>query len=166
MGELSELTVAILRFGFLAVLWLFVLIALSVMRRDLFRSAARQPAAGRSAPAGPVAEESRGRGRRGSGRPRQPSALVVLEGSQAGRSVALGSQPITIGRSQDCTLPLQDQYASTQHARLVPRDGQWFVEDLGSTNGTYLDRAKVSGALPVPVGAPLRIGKTVMELRA
>lgn len=165
MGELSELTIAILRFGFLAVLWLFVLTALSVMRRDLFRSTARQPAQSGGAAATPAAaalHEQRGR-RRGRGGP--PAALVVVEGAQAGRTVPLGPEPITIGRSQDCTLPLQDQYASTQHARLYPRDGQWFVEDLGSTNGTYLDRTKVTGAQPMPPGAPLRIGKTVMELR-
>ena len=47
----------------------------------------------------------------------------------------------------------------------MPRDGQWFVEDLGSTNGTYLDRAKVTGPTPVPLGVPIRIGRTALELR-
>jgi pSer/pThr/pTyr-binding forkhead associated (FHA) protein len=60
---------------------------------------------------------------------------------------------------------LSDDYASTRHARLFPQDGQWLVEDLGSTNGTYLDRQKVTGPTPVPVGVPIRIGKTVLELR-
>ena len=54
---------------------------------------------------------------------------------------------------------------STNHARLVPRDGSWVLEDLGSTNGTFLDRAKVTGPTPVPIGVPIRIGKTTLELR-
>jgi pSer/pThr/pTyr-binding forkhead associated (FHA) protein len=60
---------------------------------------------------------------------------------------------------------LNDDYASTYHARIFPQDGQWLVEDLGSTNGTYLDRQKVARPTPVPVGVPIRIGKTVLELR-
>jgi pSer/pThr/pTyr-binding forkhead associated (FHA) protein len=72
---------------------------------------------------------------------------------------------VTIGRGNDSTLVITDDYASTRHARLFPRDGQWLVEDLGSTNGTYLDRVRVSGPTPVPTGVPIRIGKTVLELR-
>jgi hypothetical protein len=53
----------------------------------------------------------------------------------------------------------------TGQTRLVPRSGQWFVEDLGSTNGTYLDRAKVTAPTPVPLGVPIRIGRTSLELR-
>ena len=60
---------------------------------------------------------------------------------------------------------ITDDFASARHARLVPRDGQWFVEDLGSTNGTYLDRGKVSGPTPGPLGVPIRIGRTSLELR-
>ena len=75
------------------------------------------------------------------------------------------NQQITIGRSNDATLVLNDDYASSRHARLFPQDGQWIVEDLGSTNGTYLDRQKVTQPIPVPTGVPIRIGKTVLELR-
>jgi len=60
---------------------------------------------------------------------------------------------------------LTDDYASTRHARLFPQDGQWLLEDLGSTNGTYLDRQKVTEPTPVSIGVPIRIGKTVLELR-
>ena len=70
-----------------------------------------------------------------------------------------------MGRANDVTLPLGDDYSSGRHARLFSQNGQWFVEDLGSTNGTYLGRAKVSRPEPVPVGVPIRIGKTVIELR-
>ena len=83
----------------------------------------------------------------------------------AGRSIDLVDQQITMGRANDATLVLNDDYASTHHARIFPQDGQWIVEDLGSTNGTYLDRQKVTRPTPVPVGVPIRIGKTVLELR-
>jgi pSer/pThr/pTyr-binding forkhead associated (FHA) protein len=61
---------------------------------------------------------------------------------------------------------LDDDYASTRHARIAPQGDDWYVEDLGSTNGTYLDRAKVTGPTRVPLGVPVRIGKTVIELRS
>jgi pSer/pThr/pTyr-binding forkhead associated (FHA) protein len=91
--------------------------------------------------------------------------LVVTEGALAGTRITLGSQPVLIGRADDSTLVLTDDYASTRHARLSPRGSEWYVEDLGSTNGTYLDRAKVTTAVRVPMGTPVRIGKTVIELR-
>lgn len=69
-------------------------------------------------------------------------------------------------RAHDSTIVLDDDYASSRHARIYPdRDGQWIVEDLGSTNGTYLDRTRLTTATPIPLGAPIRIGKTVIELR-
>jgi pSer/pThr/pTyr-binding forkhead associated (FHA) protein len=170
---MSELTLTVMRLGFLAVLWLFVIVAVQVIRSDLFgtrvtqRAARRgdersrppqqrqqQPAAGRQQP-------QPNRQRRGA-----PTKLVVAEGSLAGTTVALQGQTITLGRAHDSTIVLDDDYASSRHARIYPdRDGQWIVEDLGSTNGTYLDRNRLTTPTPVPLGAPIRIGKTVIELR-
>jgi len=93
------------------------------------------------------------------------AAALATAGALAGTTLGLTDQQITIGRANDATLVLNDDYASTRHARLFPQDGQWIVEDLGSTNGTYLDRQKVTHPTPVPVGVPIRIGKTVLELR-
>jgi pSer/pThr/pTyr-binding forkhead associated (FHA) protein len=90
---------------------------------------------------------------------------VVTEGALAGTSLTLSDAPVTIGRADDSTLVLTDDYASSRHARLVPGEGAWMVEDLGSTNGTYLGQAKVARPTAVPLGAPIRIGKTVLELR-
>jgi pSer/pThr/pTyr-binding forkhead associated (FHA) protein len=70
-----------------------------------------------------------------------------------------------MGRADESTLVLTDDYASSHHARLAPGDGAWLLEDLGSTNGTYLGAAKVVRPTPVPLGQPIRIGKTVLELR-
>lgn len=169
MSEMSELTLTIIRLGFLAVLWMFVLTAVSVMRSDLFgrRVGRSSPRAARTASATPTAPQRRqekppkpAKGRRG-----VPTALVVTQGALSGTTVRLGDQPVTLGRSQESTIVLDDDYVSGRHARFYPADGQWMVEDLGSTNGTYLDRAKVTGPTPVKIGVPVRIGKTVVELR-
>jgi len=92
--------------------------------------------------------------------------LLVTQGPLAGSRITLDSRPILIGRADDSTLKLDDDYASTRHARIAPQGEDWYVEDLGSTNGTYLDRAKVTGPTRVPLGVPVRIGKTVIELRS
>ena len=166
---MNALELTLIRIGFLAVLWLFVIAAVGVVRTDLFghvvagrRSAAstvaRQPS--RTRPPSQALRPSR----RGTSR-QAPQQLLVTAGALAGTSLGLTDQQITIGRADDATLVLSDDYASTRHARLFPQDGQWLVEDLGSTNGTYLDRQKVTQPTPVPIGVPIRIGKTVLELR-
>ena len=162
MSEMSELTLTIIRLGFLAVLWLFVLTAVSVMRSDLFgRRVAARPAAPKRAPAPrPARAPKPAKAKRG-----VPSALVVTQGALSGTTVRLSDAPVTLGRAQDSTIVLDDDYVSSRHARFYPRDGQWLVEDMGSTNGTYIDRAKVTGPTPVRIGVPVRIGKTVVELR-
>jgi len=150
---MPELVVVLLRFGFLALLWVFVLSAVRVIRTDLFGTA---PRAGRI----PAAAAPPNRQRRS-----QARTLVVTQGSLAGTTVTLTGAPVTIGRADTSTLVLTDDYASSHHARLTPGDGAWLLEDMGSTNGTYLDRERVSAQVPVPLGTPIRIGKTVMELR-
>ena len=92
-------------------------------------------------------------------------APALVEGALAGTTVTLTEAPVTLGRADDSTLVLTDDYASSRHARLVPGEEAWMLEDLGSTNGTYLGSAKVTRPTPVPLGQPIRIGKTVMELR-
>jgi len=172
---MSELTLTVMRLGFLAVLWLFVIVAVQVIRSDLFgtrvtqrgsrREAQRpQQAARQTAPPPQRQQPASG----GGGRQRRgaPTKLVVSEGILTGTTVALQGQTITLGRAHDSTIVLDDDYASSRHARIYPdRDGQWIVEDLGSTNGTYLDRTRLTTPTPVPLGAPIRIGKTVIELR-
>ncbi len=151
---MPELVLVLLRFGFLALLWVFVLSAVRVIRTDLFGTAPRPPRAAAAASKPPNKQ-----------RRSQARSLVVTQGSLAGATVPLTGSPVTIGRADSSTLVLTDDYASSHHARLVPGDGAWLLEDLGSTNGTYLDRERVTAAVPVPLGTPIRIGKTVMELR-
>ena len=155
----SALVVALVKYGLLAVLWLFVIVAFRTVKSDLFggRAPARAPAvatAPRAAGTGkPVRQRSQAR------------RLVVTEGALAGTTIGLTDAVVTLGRADDSTLVLTDDYASTRHARLVPSEGAWTLEDLGSTNGTYLAGSKVTAPTPVPLGQPIKIGKTVMELR-
>jgi hypothetical protein len=166
---MNPLTLDLIKLAFLAVLWLFVIAAVGVVRTDLFdqpasprrqRRAEKQGA--RRAPPPPRPPKPVRQGSRSWASPRQ---VVVTGGNLAGTTITLAGQQITIGRAADATLVLTDDYASTRHARLYPQNGEWVVEDLGSTNGTYLDRQKVTQPMPIPVGVPIRIGKTVLELR-
>jgi hypothetical protein len=158
---MPEVVLAVARFGFLALLWVFVFAVVGVVRRDLFGTRqSRLVAAPRGVPLSPPARPAKVK------RGKALRTLIVTEGALAGTRITLGDAAITIGRADDSTLVLNDDYASTRHARLMPRTGQWLVEDVGSTNGTYLDRAKVTGPTPVPPGVPIRIGRTVLELRA
>jgi pSer/pThr/pTyr-binding forkhead associated (FHA) protein len=157
---MPELVLAIVRIGIVVLLWLFVLAAVRVIRTDIYGSRAARP----------PRRQPREQVRRPQRQPKQrrrdtPQSLVITQGQLAGTSIALRETPVTIGRANDCTLVVADDYASNKHARLVPREGQWYVEDLGSTNGTYLDRTKVTAPTPVPIGMAIRSGKTVLELR-
>ncbi|WP_018636587.1 FHA domain-containing protein FhaB/FipA [Parafrankia elaeagni] len=173
--EPSELVLLLVKIGFLALLWGFVLVAVRAVRLDMFgptqRQRRRQPVVARAPSPAPNARPERVRSPRQNPRPvpppvadHTPTRLVVTKGHLAGTTIPLGPEVITMGRAPDSTLVLEDDFASGRHARLVPHDGQWFVEDLGSTNGTFLNRTKVTSPMPVPLGAPVRIGKTVLEL--
>jgi hypothetical protein len=163
---MSELTLTLLRLGYLALLWLLVLSVVAVLRRDLFGTrVTRRATPATAAPAGVAAvrqpERREGAARDGA----MPRTLVVTQGSLKGTTISLGQAPILIGRAPECTLVLEDDYASGRHARLSLQQGTWMVEDLGSTNGTFLGRSRVQAATPVSPGSPVRIGRTVLELR-
>ena len=151
---MPELVLQLTRAGFLILLWLFVVAALRIVRSDLFAASGLRAGV-------PVSRRDQR-----SQRTREARQLVVTAGALAGTRISLDGRPILIGRADDSTLVLDDDYASTRHARLGFQGSDWFLEDLGSTNGTYLDRAKVTGPTRVPLGVPIRIGKTVIELRS
>jgi hypothetical protein len=156
----SPLALQIMRFGFLALLWLFVFAAVRVVRSDL--RASGQP---RVAVPPPARRRGRQQVPATPAGPRRPSHLLVTEGGLAGTRIGLTGAPVLIGRANDSTLVLTDDYASTRHARISLQDGVWFVEDLGSTNGTYYGQRKLEAPVAMEMGVPVRIGKTVLELR-
>lgn len=152
----------LLRAIMLVLLWGFVVAAIVAVRHDIFGT---RPARAQAAPKPKPARSATPRAQRPKADKSAARKLVVVDGALAGTTVDLETAAITIGRADDSTIVLSDDYVSTRHARLVPADGKWLLEDLGSTNGTYLDRHRVTDPTPVPIGVPIRVGKTVMELR-
>jgi pSer/pThr/pTyr-binding forkhead associated (FHA) protein len=166
---MSELTVTVVRLGLLALLWIFVFSVVGVLRGDLFGtrvSTRRPPAPPRAtpraaAPAATTTPSPRGRAAR-----RVPREVVVTEGPLRGTTITLGQQSILIGRNPEATLVLSDDYASGRHARIFPKDGEWHVEDLDSTNGTFVGQQRVTAEpVKLSVGSRMRIGTTVLEMR-
>lgn len=160
---MSELTVTVLRLGLLVILWVFVLSVASVLRTDLFgtRVVTRRPAAPK--------KDTRGGGEPRRARPvrnpRVPTHLVLTSGPLTGTSLPLRDSGVLIGRNPECALVLDDEFASGRHARIIRAEDGWYVEDLGSTNGTFVGQYRVGDPVPVETGTAIRIGRTVIELR-
>jgi pSer/pThr/pTyr-binding forkhead associated (FHA) protein len=160
---LSELTLVLIRFAYLAILWIFVLSCISVIRSDMF--GARVSREGGRERRG--RKDRRARQRSKPARPRrgEPTKVVIVEGGNKGETIPLDGGPLLIGRGNDAAIRLDDDYVSTRHARIASSGDQWFVEDLGSTNGTYVGTSRISQATTLQVGTQVRIGKTILELR-
>ncbi len=154
---MSELTLFLIRVAYLAILWIFVLSAISVIRSDMF--GARVPEAARGV-GGKAPKQKAPPKRRGS-----PTQVVVTQGSNSGATASLAQAPILIGRGNDAAIKLDDDYVSTRHARIAASGDQWFVEDLGSTNGTYIGTVRITQPTTITLGTQVRIGKTILELR-
>jgi len=151
-----ESLLTILKFCFLALLYLFLL---RVVRAVWAEVAGPRPA--RPAPGAAASAPAR---RRERGSAKGVLRLRVVEpAAQRGRAYELADE-LTVGRAAGCQITLEDTYASQLHARVFRKDGQLFVEDLGSTNGTYLNRKKVTAPVALRKGDRLQVGKTVMEL--
>jgi pSer/pThr/pTyr-binding forkhead associated (FHA) protein len=153
-----DLVLLILKYVFLAILWIFVARAVRAVLLELRPAKAGAPRAGAPVPAQPP---PRKRGAR-----RAPGKAVVVEGtSLKGKTFPLTAE-LTIGRSEECQVKVDgDTYVSSVHARIFPRDAAVMVEDLGSTNGTYLNRRRITAPAELQRGDRLKVGKTVLEMR-
>ncbi len=163
---MSELTLTIIRLGLLVLLWVFVFSIASVLRGDIYGTRVLSRAPKRPEPERRPADPPRKRkpaaerpARRGA-----PKTLRVVEGPLTGTTLALKESGTLIGRNPECSLVLDDDFASGRHARIMATPEGWVAEDLGSTNGTYLGDQRIVGTVPVQSGSVLRIGKTVIEL--
>jgi pSer/pThr/pTyr-binding forkhead associated (FHA) protein len=177
---MSALTLLILRLVFLAVLWAFVFGVVYALRSDLFGQRVRKQNPGTAPASFPptptstpvvapiVAPVTSPRVER----PVQPASnagparrLVITSGPKEGLEIELPSEQLAIGRSSESGLVIRDDYTSTHHARLMLWNDGWVVQDLDSTNGTFLDGTRVTLPTPVPLNTPVTIGTTSFELR-
>ncbi|KAF2411669.1 FHA domain-containing protein [Microbacterium sp. B35-04] len=179
---MSELTLLLLRIGFLVLLWAFVFAVVYSLRADLFGVKVRRmpdaavaaASTGSATGGGAAGASMTGPAASGSAAPAQPggpattaavSRIVITSGPKTGLELPLGNEPLTIGRSSESGLVIRDDYTSSHHARLVLWGDQWMIQDLDSTNGTWHDGARVTAPVPVNIGAPIKVGATTFELR-
>ncbi|MEV4669279.1 FHA domain-containing protein FhaB/FipA [Microbacterium sp. LWO12-1.2] len=174
---MSELVLLLLRIGFLVVLWFFVFGVIYSLRADLFGVKVRKlpveataggaPAA--SATPAPVAASRPASAKPSTGPATVATAkrLVITSGPKAGLELPLGADSLTIGRSSESALVIRDDYTSSHHARLMLRGDSWAIQDLDSTNGTFVAGQRVSGSpVNLSLGTPIKVGATTFELRA
>lgn len=172
---MSDLTLLVLRVAFLALLWVFVFAVVYALRSDLFggrvRRMPQQQAAQAPAPssAPPAVQSLPSPPTPGAGAPHVPrgpaTTLVITSGGKAGLEIPLGTEPLMIGRASDAGLQIRDDYTSTHHARLLLWGTDWVVQDLDSTNGTFVEGKRIDTPTQVPVGVPVKVGATTFELR-
>ncbi len=163
---MSELALLLVRIGFVAVLWIFIFSLLSVIRSDIYgrrviRSVAQQSGSSvaNQVDTGDTPEinaevEAGG-----------PSHLYVITGVSAGSKIPLDKRELFIGRAPSCELIVTDEFASSQHAKVVHIGGDWVIQDLESTNGTYVDGVRIQTPEVLRMNIPVRVGKTTFELR-
>jgi pSer/pThr/pTyr-binding forkhead associated (FHA) protein len=155
----SEIALTVIKVLFLALLWLFILSAVSVIRSDLFgRTVRAEDDSPQQLESPPPPPRRRGR-QRG-----EPRALTITQGAQAGETATFVDNVILIGRGADCQLILEDDYVSTRHARVVNGSEGVYAEDLGSTNGTYVNNQRITAPTTIGLADTVRIGKTILNL--
>jgi len=142
----------VLKVVFLALLYFFIYRAVRSVVVDL-RPPARAPA-GREKPAG-----------RAKGGGKAPRSIVVLDERGSKMETVRLDGTLQVGRADACQVRLSDTYVSSFHARIYSQDGSWYVEDLGSTNGTYLNQRRVTAPAELWAGDRVRVGKTTLEFR-
>lgn len=164
---MTEFALTLLRLAFLGALWLFVIITVVALRRDLLQPREARPTSDRpvkppkpTKPPKPAKPPKAKKKAAGAG----PS-LIVIDGPLANTVIPLGTAQITLGRAPDSTIVIDDDYASSRHARIYPSDGGWIVEDLGSTNGTWIERTRITQPTALTPGTPLRVGRTTLQLQ-
>lgn len=146
----------LLKYAFLVILYLFIARAVRAIYVDL-----KPPS--RSGPVKGTAPATRQPVRRAT--KKAPNRVVLLEGASKGGKAFDLTDEILIGRADKCQIVLTDSYASQMHARIFSKNDAFMIEDLGSTNGTYLNRHKVATPTQLSRGDQIKIGKTVLELR-
>lgn len=168
---MSELTLLVMRIGFLAALWVFVFFVVYSIRADLFGQRVRRLPASTGVPeaandSSPFIPSARGGSTGVLASASADIDLVLTSGTMAGKSLGMSGEAVSIGRSPDSTIVITDDYTSTNHARISVSNGNWVLTDLGSTNGTLCEGSPVIGSVPLHLGETVTVGQTTFELRA
>lgn len=144
-----DIVFQILKYGFLIILYIFLFFALRTVYVEVLPADRRQKV---------------------TAKPARPSKLkkahlqVVQTEEKIANRFSL-EDVLTVGRGENCNLCLEDNYVSTSHAKFYPANGRFFVEDLGSTNGTYVNGRRISYPTELRQGDRIKIGKTIVEFR-
>lgn len=160
---MPEQLLTVLKICLLILLYLFFLRVLRAVWAEVQEPVAADSGGSLRArtPAGQAAQRpERKRHKRGA-----ISRLVVVEPAALAGTAHLLASEMTIGRAPGCTVVVEDQFISSVHTRVFQREDTWMVEDLGSTNGSYLNRRKVTGPTVIHKGDNLQVGNVVMEVR-
>lgn len=169
---MSQLSLTLARLGFLVLLWTLVILTIAVLRADIYgthvirRGRGLTPAnrtATSAAPSRRATGVKRPGAKTGSGG--RTLHLAVTEGPLEGMALPLGEAPITIGRAPISSLVIDDDFCSARHARVYREGDTWWIEDLGSTNGTFVDDARLYDPIEAKPGTRIRIGSTALEVR-
>ena len=147
---MPEIVLDLLKFLFLGILYIFIARAVRVMALELKGDVAPAPARAQPAPKRT--------------KKKAPTKAVIIQGDKKGKTLNL-DQELIIGRGEKAGLALDDTYVSTVHARIFSKGDTYMLEDLGSTNGTYVNRQRVTSPVELQRGDQVKIGKTVMEMR-
>lgn len=143
------------RIGILVLLWLLILVALRAMRRDVNAAAGAPDSPARAPRTGAARTQSKAPARQ----------ITIVEGPLEGSYMEIASVgEVVMGRSPDCDFVLGDDFSSSRHARLFRRGSDWFVEDLDSRNGTFVNGARIDQPERVATGASIRVGRTTVRL--
>jgi hypothetical protein len=152
---MPNLVLELLKYAFLAILYIFVARAVKAIYLELRAPNPRRASARSQAPARPPTRRTK----------KPPRKLTIVESeAMKGKSFDVGEE-LVVGRAEKCHIVLDDTYVSQMHARIFSKGETLMVEDLGSTNGTYLNRRRITSPSELQRGDHVKIGKTVMELR-
>jgi hypothetical protein len=146
---LPEIVYVTLRYVFLGLLYLVVFLVARLVYRELRPAPARQPAA-------PPRRERMGR---------KPSLVALDERGRKTRLDAFVEDQVILGRGPECGVELKDEFASNLHAKIYQAGGRYYVEDMGSTNGTYVNSRRINNPTELRNGDSIKIGRTVIEFR-
>lgn len=172
---MSTIALVALKIGFLALLWIFIFYVAQVIKVDMFgRKISEEELASESAAAERTSKRAERRRRREERRKAKQNAkqgratrIVVSDGPNAGVWAPLPmTGAVLLGRSNNATIDIMDDYASSRHARVYDHDGVWVIEDLKSTNGTYVNGQQIVQPTIVSTEDSIRIGRTHLALEA